>query len=77
MIHLLLSANVELDQFCSFLRAVQVSVDGVDGRMVDVSVPGAASKLHERRELSGYVTTWNALHPGLRVDLMDAIPGDG
>jgi hypothetical protein len=27
-------------------------------------VPGANSELHELRELSGYVVTWNALHPG-------------
>jgi hypothetical protein len=50
--------------FCAFLRAVQVAVVELEGTTVSASVPGAHSELHERRELVGYVVTWNALHPG-------------
>lgn len=58
-----------LGRFCDFLRAVQVQVHeaGADG--VLASVPGAVTPQHERRELFGYVTTWNALNPTVQVEL--------
>jgi hypothetical protein len=62
---------VDLERFCDFLRAVHVLVHEVEGAIVSASVPGAASALHERREMSGYVTTWNALNPGSLVELAD------
>lgn len=53
-----------VDAFCTFLRQVHVRVEDVDGATVRASVPGAQSDLHERREIHGYVVTWNALNPG-------------
>lgn len=60
-------AAVEL--FCAFLRKVHVQIDDVRGATVFASVPGAHSELHERRELDGYVVTWNALNPGREARL--------
>jgi hypothetical protein len=60
-----------VDSFCAFLSRVNVQVDGVDGAVVSASVPGAHSDLHERREIHGYVVTWNALNPGRDATLLD------
>ena len=56
--------------FCEFLRRVNVRVEDVNGETVGASIPGAHSDLHERRELDGYVVTWNALNPGLEATLL-------
>ncbi len=61
----------DLDRFCDFLRAVQVRVEGIEGAVVTASLPGAASELHERREIGGYVTTWNALNPASFVEIAE------
>ena len=61
----------DVERFCEFLHAVQVRVDSVEGTAIAASLPGASSALHERREMSGYVTTWNALNPGSLVELAD------
>jgi len=62
---------VDIERFCEFLRAVHVLVHEIEGAIVSASVPGAPSALHERREMSGYVTTWNALNPGSVVELAE------
>jgi hypothetical protein len=59
-----LRSQTDTDAFCAFLRAVHVAVLKAEGTTVIATVPGAHSELHERRELTGYVVTWNALHPG-------------
>ena len=64
MLTISLRCEADTDDFCAFLRAVHVAVLKAEGSTVTASVPGANSELHERRELSGYVVTWNALHPG-------------
>lgn len=61
----------DVERFCDFLRAVHVRVEQIEGALVSASVPGAPSAMHERREMSGYVTTWNALNPGSVVELED------
>jgi hypothetical protein len=61
----------DVDRFCEFLRAVQVHVEAIDDAIVTASLPGAASDLHERREIDGYVTTWNALNPASFVEIAD------
>jgi hypothetical protein len=38
---------------------------------VHAHVPNASSELHERRELKGYVVTWNALNPGRTATVID------
>ena len=73
MLTISLRCRADTDDFCAFLRAVHVAVLNAkpvvlppygEGTTVTASVPGANSALHERRELSGYVVTWNALHSG-------------
>ena len=61
----------DADRFCDFLRAVQVSVDAIEGEVVLASLPGAPSELHERREIAGYITTWNALNPASTVEISE------
>jgi hypothetical protein len=65
-----LSRRVDLEPFCEFLRGVHVHAEPLDDCSVHASVPGAPTPLHERRELSGYVTTWNALNPGRRAEVV-------
>ena len=65
-----LSRPVDLEPFCAFLRGVHVHAEQLDEVSVRASVPGAPTPLHERRELGGYVTTWNALNPGRRAELV-------
>ena len=65
-----LSRPVDLEPFCEFLHGVHVHAAPLDDRSVRASVPGAPTPLHERRELSGYVTTWNALNPGRRAEVV-------
>jgi hypothetical protein len=66
-----ISRHLDVERFCDFLQAVHVRVHEVDGAIISASVPGAPSALHERREMFGYVTTWNALNPGSVVELTD------
>jgi hypothetical protein len=61
----------DVERFCDFLRAVQVHVDAVENAIVTASLPGAPSDLHERREIDGYVTTWNALNPTSYVEIAE------
>jgi hypothetical protein len=65
-----LSRPVDLDSFCEFLRAVHVHAEPAGDGSVLASVPGAPTPLHERRELAGYVTTWNALNPGRKAEVL-------
>ena len=53
----------DLDRVCVFLRSVQLDVQANEDGTVTCSAPGARTPLHERREIDGYVTTWNALNP--------------
>jgi hypothetical protein len=62
----------DLDRVCAFLRSVQLRVDPQDDGTITASAPGARTPLHERREISGYVTTWNALNPGCPVRLVES-----
>jgi hypothetical protein len=64
-----ISQAEEIERFCAFLRVVHVCVDAVEGAIVTASLPGAPSAMHERREIDGYVTTWNALNPRSTVEL--------
>ena len=66
-----LTAAGDVTDFCAFLRTVHVRVDEVDGVQVRATIPGSPSELHERRELSGYVATWNALNPGRDAQIVD------
>lgn len=68
--HLLeLSPSVDVERLCRFLRDVHVTIGHLGGGVLEASIPGAPTENHERRELLGYVTTWNALNPAMRVEL--------
>jgi hypothetical protein len=57
---------------CEFFRRAHVDVREQARGLLSASIPGAASSLHEWREITGYVTTWNALNPASPVELLDA-----
>ncbi|HEY8776244.1 MAG TPA: hypothetical protein VIM33_07150 [Gaiellaceae bacterium] len=59
----------DLDQLREFMRNRRIRVRAEDGT-VRVSVPDAPTPMHERRELTGCVATWNALNPDSQIDLV-------
>ena len=67
-----LSDPNDLDRVCAFLRSVHLRVDENEDGTITVTAPGAPSALHERREVGGYVTTWNALNPASPITLVEA-----
>jgi hypothetical protein len=56
------------------LRSVHLHVEENEDGTITATAPGAPTPLHERREISGYVTTWNALNPGNPVTLVELDP---
>jgi hypothetical protein len=66
------SSPCDLQPVVDFLRTVHVEAHREAGGAVSVSVPGALSELHERREISGYLTTWNVLNPQSPIELIDS-----
>jgi hypothetical protein len=61
----------DLDRVCVFLRSVHLHVQANEDGTITAAAPGARSPLHERREISGYVTTWNALNPANPIELVE------
>ena len=61
----------DLDRVCLFLRSVHIHVQTNEDGTITASAPGAPTPEHERREVSGYVTTWNALNPASAVALVE------
>jgi hypothetical protein len=64
-----LSHPADLDRVCDFLRSVHLLVETNEDGTITAAAPGAPTPLHERREIDGYVTTWNALNPASPVRL--------
>jgi hypothetical protein len=62
----------DLDRVCLFLRGVHLQVQVNDDGSISATAPGARTPLHERREIAGYVTTWNALNPSSPVTMNEA-----
>jgi hypothetical protein len=60
----------DFDRVCDFLRSVQLVVRDNGNGTITVNAPGAPTPLHERREINGYVTTWNALNPAHPIRLV-------
>jgi hypothetical protein len=60
----------DFDRVCSFLRSVHIDLRDNGNGTITVSAPGAPTPLHERREINGYVTTWNALNPAHPIRLV-------
>jgi hypothetical protein len=61
----------DLDRVCVFLRSVHLRVETNEDGSITATAPGAPTPEHERREVSGYVTTWNALNPANPVTLVE------
>ena len=61
----------DLDRVCTFLRSVHLHVQENEDGTITATAPGAPTPEHERREVSGYVTTWNALNPASPVTLVE------
>jgi hypothetical protein len=53
-----------MDDLESFFRAAECEVTRVGTEMVDVSMPRAPSDSQALREISIYLRTWQAMHPG-------------
>jgi hypothetical protein len=66
-----LSDPRDVDHLCDFLRRVRVDVAMRPDGTVSAAVARAPTPLHELAELTGYVTTWNALNAGSRVELVE------
>lgn len=66
-----LSDPADLVRVCEFLRSAHVQAHVSADDTVSASIPGAPTPLHERREIMGYVATWNALNPGSNVELLE------
>ncbi len=66
-----LSHPNDLDRACAFLRSVQLHARVNEDGTITVTAPGARTPLHERREIGGYVTTWNALNPASPIGLSE------
>ncbi|HEV7640625.1 MAG TPA: hypothetical protein VGO39_07160 [Gaiellaceae bacterium] len=64
----------DLDRVCAFLRGVHLDVQANEDGTITATAPGARSPLHERREITGYVTTWNALNPANPIELVELRP---
>lgn len=60
----------DLSAVLEFLRKVHVDARPQDDGIVSASAPGAPNARHERLEIRGYVTTWNALNPGRKLELL-------
>ena len=70
--HLLhLAHSEDLDRVCLFLRSVQVAVQQNADGTLSATAPGARTPLHERREIGGYVSTWNALNPSSPITMVE------
>jgi hypothetical protein len=61
----------DLERVCLFLRSVHLDVHDNEDATITVRAPGAPTALHERREIGGYVTTWNALHPASPIRMVE------
>jgi hypothetical protein len=68
-----LSHPSDLDRVCVFLRSVHLQVQQNEDGTITASAPGAPTPLDERREIGGYVTTWNALNPARPVTLVEVV----
>ena len=66
-----LSRSGDFERVCHFLRSVHLLVETHEDGTISAAAPGAPTPLHERREIDGYVTTWNALNPGSPVLLVE------
>jgi hypothetical protein len=64
----------DLERLCVFLRRVRLHVKVNDDGTLTCTAPEARTPMHERREINGYVTTWNALNPASPVTLVEAGP---
>jgi hypothetical protein len=61
----------DLERVCLFLRSVHLHVQPNDDGTITATAPGARTPLHEKREIGGYVTTWNALNPASPIRLVE------
>jgi hypothetical protein len=60
----------DVDEFCSFLTAVGVRATAGPHGFITVRVPAAVTIEQEKRELEGYVSTWNALKDDAPVEVI-------
>jgi hypothetical protein len=63
----------DFDALHACMRGVQVrALDDNDGFVTLALMYKPRSRLHENTELTGYVTTWNALNPYQQLNIIQA-----
>ena len=60
----------QLERVCDFFRRANVAVRIEEGGAIRASIPGALTPAHGRREIAGYVATWNALNPASPLEMI-------
>jgi hypothetical protein len=69
---LLIADRNDVPGVCDFLARSHIATRVEDDSTVRANATGALSPAHERREIAGYVVTWNALNPGRQVHLLES-----
>ena len=65
-----------MDDLESFFRAAECEVTRLGTEMVDVSMPRAPSDSQALREISIYLRTWQAMHPGAHARVVGERGGE-
>jgi hypothetical protein len=61
----------DLAPFTEFMRNVEVRALSDESRFVSLALlKKQVTRLHEERELAGYISTWNAINPSRRVTII-------
>jgi hypothetical protein len=61
----------DLAPFTEYMRNVEVRVLSDENRFVSLALmKKPLTRIHEERELAGYVNTWNAINPSRQVKVI-------
>jgi hypothetical protein len=61
----------DLAPFTEYMRKVDVRVLSDENRFVSLALmKKPVTRLHEERELAGYINTWNAINPARQVTVI-------
>jgi hypothetical protein len=64
----------DLDALYAYMNSVQVrALADSDGMVTLALMYKPRSRLHENSELTGYVTTWNALNPYQELQIVETL----
>lgn len=66
-----LTDPAHLRDLADFLRRAECAVEQTNTNELDVEIPRAPDVAQARREVSIYVATWQARHPGINAQISD------